>query len=164
MPDHASRFSLEGKKALVTGASGRERPRWRWPAVSRSDRRNSGTTPGEALGVVLVDGMPAAREALDHLSRLASRSNASRTRSGWHAHKVAAVVKLATALEASGPVAESVLAAVNAPEVADPARFRHAPSGRQTPREAKVRGRSPPWRVEAGGIEPRGRGRRGRRR
>ena len=63
--------------------------------------------------------------------------------------KVAAVVDPATALEAPGPVAASVLAAVNAPEVADPARFRHAPSGRQTPAKRKYveRRRLGEWRL-----------------
>jgi hypothetical protein len=72
------------------------------------------------------------------------------------AHNLAAVAKLAAALEAR-PAAEPAQTVSNAPTApvpaADPARFRHAPSGRQTP--AKVRGRSPPWKVEAGGIEPR---------
>jgi len=62
------------------------------------------------------------------------------------AHKVAAVAKLAAALEAPSPAAEPVQAVINAPTApgpaADPARFRHAPSGRQTPAKRKyVEGR-----------------------
>jgi integrase len=56
------------------------------------------------------------------------------------AHKVAAVAKLSAAL-AAVPVAAPAQAAVNAPEAsrapADPARFRHAVSGRQTPAKRK---------------------------
>jgi integrase len=57
------------------------------------------------------------------------------------AHMVAAVAKLAAALEAPAPSAEATRAVVNAPAepppAADPARFRHAPSGRQTPAKRK---------------------------
>jgi len=58
------------------------------------------------------------------------------------AHKATAVARLTEAL-APGPIDEPAAAAAGAP-VPPP-----------VAREAKVRGRSPPWRVEAGGIEPR---------
>ncbi len=55
--------------------------------------------------------------------------------------EAAAVAKLAAALEAPSPAAEPVQAVINAPTAprpaAVPARFRHAPSGQQTPAKRK---------------------------